>query len=507
MMKSVGFVCPNISSVFRSSGTPSTDPAVRDVANAIYQQGRIDGLQGMAAVAHVIQNRAKYTALEPEHIVNHGAQQFTSMRQGHIVPHSTIERQLFDHATRMAVQLVKAPRRLTSPDPTGGALYYDHNNPARLHSTSQPIGSRGNVSNCMAASGTRPAATALGDNNGSNHISRPASGDTLRVPCASGSRFAASGQLQQAAPVSMRAASPSSDIEQYSPPASPRPVPPTKSLKPLAFLRDRAPAGLSRMRWRNSDAPAASQTSATMADLSTDVSSASSSTPTVVLPPASLGTPALGAAPAAPFGDSGDACSSPPPSPPLSPPRPISIPVSTPGPQAGVTSRLRASRPRPSSRTGPAGSDISPRLITGRIGPADADGYHDMILPCGLCQDEVIELMYRDISPEDFEALCKLDERVPKRNTAKGNIVDRLPRVAVKDCSATECGVCLAEFDTSASVIKLPCRHFFHPNCISKWLTQCKNTCPLCTAPIEQEASSNARSSSGTAPSSTLRAV
>merc|ERR1719456_1804538 len=56
--------------------------------------------------------------------------------------------------------------------------------------------------------------------------------------------------------------------------------------------------------------------------------------------------------------------------------------------------------------------------------PVDVDGYHDMVLPCGLFQDEVIELMYRDLSPEDFEMLSKLDERLPKRNTAQRSIVD-----------------------------------------------------------------------------------
>lgn len=114
------------------------------------------------------------------------------------------------------------------------------------------------------------------------------------------------------------------------------------------------------------------------------------------------------------------------------------------------------------------------------------DGYHDMVLPCGLFQEEVIDIMYRDLKPEDFEMLNKLDERVPKRNTVQRNIVERLPRVAVRDCGSSECGVCLVGLDPHARVVQLPCRHAFHPACISKWLTQCRNTCPLCSTPIDQ---------------------
>jgi hypothetical protein len=195
---------------------------------------------------------------------------------------------------------------------------------------------------------------------------------------------------------------------------------------------------------------------------------------------------------------SSDNASTPPTPPPTSPPRPISIPVTFPGPRPGVTSRPT----RTNSRASPTfGTFMAPRMPAVRVGPIDDDGYSDMILPCGLYQDEVIDIMYRDLSPEDFEALSKLDERLPKRNTAGRNLVDRLPRMPAGECGVTECGVCLAELTAHTLVVKLPCGHAFHPNCISKWLTQCKNTCPFCTAPIQQS------SSAGTTPSSTTRAV
>eukprot|EP00913_Durusdinium_trenchii_P002032 g1878.t1 len=78
-------------------------------------------------------------------------------------------------------------------------------------------------------------------------------------------------------------------------------------------------------------------------------------------------------------------------------------------------------------------------------GLPDGDGYHDIILPCGLFQEEVIELMYRDLNPEDYDLLNKLDERVSKKNTMGRQSVEKLPRQLAKECECTQCGICLAE--------------------------------------------------------------
>jgi len=107
------------------------------------------------------------------------------------------------------------------------------------------------------------------------------------------------------------------------------------------------------------------------------------------------------------------------------------------------------------------------------------------MLPCGLFQDEVIDIMYRDLKPEDFDVLNKLDELVPKRNIVQRNLVDSLPRVVAGDVGCAECGVCLQPVEANSRVVQLPCRHAFHEKCISKWLTQCKNTCPLCSKLID----------------------
>jgi len=275
---------------------------------------------------------------------------------------------------------------------------------------------------------------------------------------------------------------------------------PSLSRRSFAFLRDRGAASIVALRTWSSNGSSGAE-AARRTSRSSSRGRGDSITPArrprggASRPAASDSTVASSAAPEArPSRGSGDGSLTPPTPPPATPPHPISIPATSPGTPQGVastpgtSSRLGvASRPPPSyrPRASPGGLAL-PRSAPLHMGPADEEGYHDMVLPCGLLQDQVIDIMYRDLNPEDFEALCKLDERLPKRNTARWNVMDRLPRSTAGECGVTECGVCLAELDANAVVAKLPCKHAFHPQCISRWLTQCKNTCPLCQAPIQQ---------------------
>jgi len=221
-----------------------------------------------------------------------------------------------------------------------------------------------------------------------------------------------------------------SDGDTFSPPCSPRPERPNRSRRPFAFLRERSVAGFSRFYRRSEATP---------------------TTGNAFAQPSSLGRGAAHNRRENRRRASTGFLAGPP----------------------GFPHPLHASAIRLAEQT---------RFGLGR-NQATRDG--DMILPCGLFQEEIIDLMYRDLNPEDFEMLSKLDERLPKRNTAHSKIIDVLPRVVAEEPGVSECRVCLAEVAPTTLLAQLPCQHAFHPECISKWLTQCKNTCPLCSKPIE----------------------
>jgi E3 ubiquitin-protein ligase synoviolin len=46
------------------------------------------------------------------------------------------------------------------------------------------------------------------------------------------------------------------------------------------------------------------------------------------------------------------------------------------------------------------------------------------------------------------------------------------------------CSVCLGDIETPAGAKRLPCRHCFHSQCLTRWLER-NNTCPYCRAEIE----------------------
>jgi len=99
---------------------------------------------------------------------------------------------------------------------------------------------------------------------------------------------------------------------------------------------------------------------------------------------------------------------------------------------------------------------------------------------CGLSQRELLDLLFRDITPEDYDTLLRLDENNTKSNIASEDAVARLPTFSGKEHVGENCTVCMCTFDKDDEVTELPCRHRFHKACISKWLSECRQACPIC---------------------------
>eukprot|EP00428_Durinskia_dybowskii_P019745 CAMPEP_0170223072 /NCGR_PEP_ID=MMETSP0116_2-20130129/11233_1 /TAXON_ID=400756 /ORGANISM="Durinskia baltica, Strain CSIRO CS-38" /LENGTH=656 /DNA_ID=CAMNT_0010473769 /DNA_START=92 /DNA_END=2062 /DNA_ORIENTATION=+ len=548
-MRSKGLRCPSLSSFLRGLGGPTLTPAERDVAIAIYMGGRVDDEAGLQAVAYIIKNRCITPGYptEPQTVVLTGIEQFPFMRQAdrklQPVSNTASERRLVAMSRRLAAELANPPHQLSGVDPTGGALFFDALGPATLHGVSRAALERRRAGSSGAAMPVAPL------NSGSSGVASAGSGPSVAsassvVASASSSRGSVehpylddiSEPTRPALPRRSRrpfffnrdrggpadALPPASSSSSAVPAASSNPSPPPL---PQVGTRSAGSAGCSPAAASSSDQPPQGR-HGRGGGRSPQGGRASSGYTSPTLPAArfnetqfinwpghaaGLTSSSSGFAPD-PFGTAFAAAAASSRFRDDSPQGVLGgVGIAGMSPQANsafaaaaaITASAGGAAPNPRwlARQAHGGHSGSPRsrhhhfhhhgAFGGHRGPpwwaraGDDEDYQDVVLPCGLFQDEVIEIMYRDLKPEDFEMLNKLDEQLPKKNIVKRNLIDKLPRKLASDCDSTECGVCLAELEPASRVVNLPCNHAFHPACISRWLTQCKNTCPLCFVVID----------------------
>lgn len=72
------------------------------------------------------------------------------------------------------------------------------------------------------------------------------------------------------------------------------------------------------------------------------------------------------------------------------------------------------------------------------------------------------------------------DDDLKKPSSASGN--------NTKDSLEEEphCSICLGEYEDDEKLIKLPCGHVYHEECISSWCTN-HTRCPLCNYDLNQQ--------------------
>lgn len=102
----------------------------------------------------------------------------------------------------------------------------------------------------------------------------------------------------------------------------------------------------------------------------------------------------------------------------------------------------------------------------------------------GLTYAQLEELMSRDLTPEDYEMLLRLDSQV-KPKTVQKTTLDALQETRLEnDVPDSCCVICMCSFDKDQMVKHLPCSHFFHVGCIVPWLQGHSQNCPLCNTVV-----------------------
>ena len=93
--------------------------------------------------------------------------------------------------------------------------------------------------------------------------------------------------------------------------------------------------------------------------------------------------------------------------------------------------------------------------------------------------DFLLSLQFREVTPEDYDFLLRLDESVPAKTVSNKRLAS-LREEEVNEKHIHElCGICMENYQVGESRKILPCEHAFHSGCIDTWLGQSSTKCPL----------------------------
>ncbi|XP_061189422.1 uncharacterized protein LOC133197416 [Saccostrea echinata] len=97
----------------------------------------------------------------------------------------------------------------------------------------------------------------------------------------------------------------------------------------------------------------------------------------------------------------------------------------------------------------------------------------------------LIGLQHRDLTPEDYELLLRLDEQVAPK-TVSSNTIKNFKTETIDEASAGAlCAICMEVYEIGQTRKFLPCNHEFHSSCIEMWLTNSSVNCPIDNLPVE----------------------
>ncbi|KAJ4425121.1 hypothetical protein N0V82_000176 [Gnomoniopsis sp. IMI 355080] len=100
--------------------------------------------------------------------------------------------------------------------------------------------------------------------------------------------------------------------------------------------------------------------------------------------------------------------------------------------------------------------------------------------------------------------ITQLMEVHPQSNAAPPATEDAIEKLEKKkldlemmgESAKAECTICIDEINIGDEVTVLPCKHWFHGECVVLWLKE-HNTCPICRTPIEKREGNGANSDPG----------
>jgi len=103
----------------------------------------------------------------------------------------------------------------------------------------------------------------------------------------------------------------------------------------------------------------------------------------------------------------------------------------------------------------------------------------------GLSLQQILDMCNRDLTPEDYELLLRLDESLEKKTVKKETLTTLTEKTIDEEVQRNElCTVCMFNYELGDKVKYLPCRHYFHVDCIVPYLSSYGQNCPVCKAKV-----------------------
>ncbi|KLU81449.1 hypothetical protein MAPG_00538 [Magnaporthiopsis poae ATCC 64411] len=118
------------------------------------------------------------------------------------------------------------------------------------------------------------------------------------------------------------------------------------------------------------------------------------------------------------------------------------------------------------------------QLISALFGPAGSANWGDVVTSQQELDRIISNLM--EVNPQSNAAPPASQAALDKLERKK------LDSTMVGSGEKVECTICIDELHQGDEVTVLPCKHWFHGECVVLWLKE-HNTCPICRAPIENK--------------------
>lgn len=92
--------------------------------------------------------------------------------------------------------------------------------------------------------------------------------------------------------------------------------------------------------------------------------------------------------------------------------------------------------------------------------------------------NEILRLLFTN-----FQTQGQSDVVLPLTDNAIQNLQRKQFKDIVPDESNELCSICQEKYEQTSNIVILPCKHYFHEECVVQWLKNYHHKCPLCREP------------------------